>query len=57
MELGLARKRIRRSWSDEGKRSICLQTLVPGVSVAQVALRYAMNVNLIFKWLKDPRFT
>jgi len=57
MELGLARKRIRRSWSDEEKRSICLQTLVPGVSVAQVALRYAMNVNLIFKGLKDPRFT
>jgi transposase len=57
MELGLARKRIRRSWSDEEKRSICLQTLVPGVSIAQVALRYAMNVNLIFKWLKDPRFT
>jgi transposase len=57
MELGLARKRIRRSWSDEEKRSICLQTLVPGVSIAQGALRYAMNVNLIFKWLKDPRFT
>ena len=57
MELGLARKRIRRSWSDEEKRSICLQTLVPGVSVAQVALRYAMNENLIFKGLKDPRFT
>jgi len=29
---------------------------VPGVSVAQVARRYAMNANLIFKWLKDPRF-
>ena len=49
MELGLARKRIRRSWSDEEKRSICLQTLVPGVSVAQVALRYAMNVILFSK--------
>jgi len=50
-------RRKRRSWSDEEKRSICLQTLVPGVSVAQVALRYAMNANLIFNWLKDPRFT
>jgi transposase len=52
----LAKKRVRGSWSAEEKRSICLQTLVPGVSVAQVARRYAMNANLIFKWLKDPRF-
>jgi transposase len=52
----LAKKRVRGSWNAEEKRSICLQTLVPGVSVAQVARRYAMNANLIFKWLKDPRF-
>lgn len=26
------------------------------MSVAQVARRYAVNANLIFKWLKDPRF-
>jgi len=52
----LAKKRVRRTWSDDEKRSICLQTLVPGVSAAQVARRYAMNANLIFKWLKDPRF-
>jgi hypothetical protein len=25
-------------------------------SVAQVARRYLMNANLIFKWLKDPRY-
>ena len=54
--LELAKKRVRRSWSDEEKRSICGQTRVPGVSVAQVARRYSMNANLIFKWLKDPRF-
>ena len=24
--------------------------------MAQVARRYAMNANLIFKWLRDPRF-
>ncbi len=24
--------------------------------MAQVARRYAMNANLIFKWLKDPRY-
>lgn len=43
-------------WSDDEKRSICAQTTVPGVSVAQVARRYAMNANLIHNWLKDPRF-
>ena len=26
------------------------------MSVAQVARRHALNANLIFKWLKDPRF-
>jgi transposase len=49
-------KRVRRSWSDEEKRSICAQTLVAGVSTAQVARRYALNANLIFSWRKDPRF-
>ena len=46
----------KRFWSDEEKRSICEQTRTPGVSVAQVARRYAMNANLIHKWLHDPRF-
>jgi len=46
----------KRVWFDDEKRSICDQTLTPGVSVAQVARRYSMNANLIFKWLKDPRF-
>lgn len=46
----------KRVWSDDEKRTMCEQTLTPGVSVAQVARRYSMNSNLIFKWLKDPRF-
>ena len=46
----------KRVWSDDEKRTICDQTLTPSVSVAQVARRYSMNANLIFKWLKDPRF-
>ena len=49
-------RRKKRTWSDEVKREICQQTAVAGVSVAQVARRYAVNANLIFKWLKDPRF-
>ena len=46
----------KRVWSDEEKRSISTQARVSGVSVAQVARRYAMNTNLIHKWLRDPRF-
>lgn len=47
----------KRVWSDEEKLSICRQARVPQVSVAQVARRYAMNTNLIHKWLRDPRFS
>ena len=46
----------RRLWTDDEKRSICLKTTALGVSVAQVALRYTVNANLIFKWLRDPKY-
>jgi transposase len=49
-------RRRYRHWSGEEKRSICRETRAPGVSVAQVARRHGLNANLIFKWLKDPRF-
>ncbi len=49
-------RRTRRLWRDEERWSICLQTNAPGVSVAQVALRYTVNANPIFKWLRDPRY-
>ena len=52
---GVAR-RTKRLWTDEEKRSICFQTTAPGVSVAHVARRFAVNANLIFKWLRDPRY-
>ena len=52
----MPRRRRYRRWSAEEKRSICRETRAPGVSVAQVARRHALNANLIFKWLKDPRF-
>lgn len=35
---------------------ICAQTRVLGVSVSQVARRYDANTNLVFNWLRDPRF-
>ena len=52
----MAKRRKRRKWSDDEKRVICAQTVVPGVSVAQVARRYDLNANQIFNWLKDPKF-
>jgi transposase len=47
--------RTKRLWTDEEKRSICVQTAVPDVSVAQVSRRNALNANMIFKWLRDAR--
>lgn len=47
----------KRFWSDDEKRLICSQARVCGVSVAQVARRYAMNANLVHTWLRDPRFS
>ncbi len=52
----MAVKQKKRRWPDDEKRSICFQTTAQGVSVAQVARRYAMNANLIFKWLRDERY-
>lgn len=48
--------RRRRTWSDDEKAMICSQTRVPGVSVSQVARRYDVNANQVFKWLKDPKY-
>ena len=55
--MSLHRGGKKRFWSEEEKREICAQARVSGVSIAQVARRYAMNANLIHKWLKDPRFS
>ena len=52
----MTKRRKRRVWSDDEKRMICGQTHVPGVSVSQVARRYDVNANLVFAWLRDPRF-
>jgi len=52
----LKRRRIRRRWEDGEKIRIVAQTRVPGISVSQVARRCDVNANLVFKWLRDPRF-
>ena len=50
------KRRKRRLWDDDEKRRIVAQTRVAGVSVSQVARRYDVNANLVFKWLRDPHF-
>jgi len=50
------KRRKRRLWDDDEKRRIVAQTRVPGISVSQVARRYDVNANLVFKWLRDVRF-
>ena len=50
------KRRKRRHWGDNEKREIVAQTRVPGVSVSRVARRYDVNANLVFKWIRDPRF-
>ena len=50
------KRRVRRLWEDDEKIRIVAQTKVPGVSVSQVARRYDVNANLVFRWLRDPRF-
>ena len=45
-----------RPGDEDEKRRIVAQTRVPCVSVSQVARRYDVNANLVFKWLRDPRF-
>nr|WP_229849366.1 transposase [Paracoccus aerius] len=49
-------RRTKRLWTENERRAICLRATAPGVSVERVAQRYAMNANLIFKWLRDPRY-
>jgi len=52
----LGKRGRRRIWTDGEKRMICAQTRLAGVSVSQVARRYDVNTNLVFTWLRDPRF-
>lgn len=52
----MTKQKKRRVWSADEKRLICGQARLPGVSVSQVARRYDVNANLVFTWLRDPRF-
>jgi transposase len=40
----------RRRFSEEFRRGLVQKTLVPGASVAKIALEHRLNANLLFKW-------
>src|SRR3954471_24668967 len=44
-----------RSWSDEDKRRIVAEAVLPGASVADIARRHGVNANLVFNWRKLAR--
>jgi len=46
-------RRTRRRFTAQFRREVVAQTLVPGVSVAKVALEHRLNQNLLFKWRRD----
>jgi transposase len=46
-------RRRRRSWTDDEKWQIVLETEFPGSTVAGTARRHDVNANLLFKWIKQ----
>lgn len=48
--------RVRRNYSDAFKRQLVAETLEPGISIAAVARRHGINADVVFGWLRDPRF-
>jgi transposase len=48
-------RRSRRSWSDDEKRRIVAEALLPGASVAEIARRHGVNANLVFNWRRSAR--
>jgi transposase len=52
---GVGGRRSRRSWSDEEKRRIVAEAVLPGASVADIARRHGVNANLVFNWRKIAR--
>ena len=40
----------RRRFSEDFRRGLVQKTLVPGASVAKIALEQRLNANLLFKW-------
>lgn len=49
------RGQARRRWSDEAKRRLVAETLVPGATVHAVAQRHGVNTSQLFTWRKRFR--
>ena len=49
------RGQARRRWSDEEKRRLVAETLVPGATVHGVARRHGLNTSQLFTWRKRYR--
>jgi transposase len=45
-----ARRGKRRRFTKEYRREVVEETLVPGASIAGVALKHRLNANLVFTW-------
>jgi transposase len=45
----------RRRWSEEDKRRLVAETLVPGATVRGVARRHGVNTSQLFTWRKRLR--
>ena len=43
----------RRRFGAKFKREVVAKTLLPGASVAAIALEHRLNANLLFKWRRD----
>ena len=48
-----ATTRIRRQHEREFKDELIAQSLVPGASVAGIAMKSGINANLLFKWRRE----
>lgn len=48
--------RRRRTYTPAFRLQVIAETRAPGVSIAEVARRHDMNANVLFGWLRDPRY-
>jgi transposase len=54
-QIEIFRGQARRRWSDEAKRRLVAETLVPGAAVHAVAQRHGVNTSQLFTWCKRYR--
>lgn len=52
---GFERGGKRRRFDPQAKRELVQACLLPGVSVARIALEHGLNANLVRKWISDHR--